>query len=174
MTKALFVYGTLRVGEALSHLLPPTLTRYGCSVPGRLAYAPNTTGFPVLLPPETASDRVQGELIWCDFDDPDIGHVILMELDSGYHATWLRATLTVGGVIRAMAFTWNPADAHGAIIDHGDWTRLTGERSRRQKPLMWVCRECDTPFDDEYEALNCEWQHTADACIAAYDSDPTA
>lgn len=161
---ALFVYGTLRAGEGLSHLLPAQQTRYAASVAGRLHYSPHTYGYPVLLPAQVEADRVQGDLLMVDLEDPDITYVMLMEIQSGYSATWAKVDLDAGGYMHALTFTWHPADGAGPRIESGDWSDRNVGRNKH------TCEGCDAIWPTVTEALDCEWSHDMADAIDAHDS----
>lgn len=152
-TTPLFLYGTLRACEALSHLIPNELVRYGATVPGRLHYAPHTSAYPVLLPPLSEADVVIGELVYTDLESRDIAYVVLMELQSGYSATWCNTYVPGLGRVEALTFTWHPSDGMGDLIVSGDWT------DRAIGGVHFQCRGCHAlyPLSDEAEA--CEWGH---------------
>ena len=162
----LFLYGTLRESEALSGLLPAATTRYGATLPGRLYYAPHTNGYPVLVPPSEAGERVTGELVWLDFNDQDFQYVTLMEISSGYSATWCTVALTIGGEAPALAFTWHPNDGVGGRVPNDDWAQRNTGR------VTYACRGCNAHYPDPDAADACEWDHDlADAMQAAVGRD---
>ncbi len=159
---ALFVYGTLRAGEALDGMLPDA-PRYTATVRGRLHYSPHTEGYPVLLP-GGEDDRVTGEVVWVNLDNADANYVMTMELQAGYSATWCDVHIGGafgGGDIRALTFTWHPSDGMGERIDGDDWmTRNVGRQ--------WhVCKECLCTYASSDNRDECEWKHDNDDLDAA-------
>lgn len=149
----IFLYGTLRAGEGLSHLIPKGHTRSAASVPGRLYYSPNTTAYPVLLPALDKDDRVQGEVVFVDLESKAIAYVVLMELQSGYSATWCVLDVPGMGSVNALTFTWHPGDGRGQRIVSGDWSERAVGR------VHFQCRDCHSVWPTENEADECEWQH---------------
>lgn len=157
---ALFLYGTLREDEALSGLLPKVTSRHPATVPGRLYYAPHTSGYPVLVPASNDTDSVVGEVVWLSLNDADVQYTILMEISSGYSATWCRASL-YDGWCDALTFTWDPRDGVGERVPCDDW-------SKRTIGAVWhQCRECGAAFKNPNEADECEWDHDNDDMSAA-------
>lgn len=162
-TEPLFVYGTLRVGESLSELLPSNLPRYNATVRGRLHYSPHTRGYPVLLPSDDPNDRVHGEVVWVNLDNADVTYVVMMEIGAGYSATWAQADLNIGGHVEALTFTWHPANGTGELITDGDWTER--DASWRAPKGRHRCLDCNTWWDTREEAVECGWDHDLEDAI---------
>jgi gamma-glutamylcyclotransferase (GGCT)/AIG2-like uncharacterized protein YtfP len=178
-TVPIFVYGTLRAGEALAHLLPDSASRYGGTVRGRLHYAPGTNSYPVLLPGDK-DDRVYGELLYLDLDDRDVQYVMLMEVGSGYSATWADVTLDGDTApVRSLVFTWHPRDGYGTHIEGGSWPMRTPRQYECHNcgwrhPSQRDADECAQDDDDQYDAYLAACNQSMDAdvdrILARHDS----
>jgi len=153
----LFVYGTLRAGGGLDHLLTgqrqPALTQPGWSL-----YEYAGGAYPVMIP--IGSGCVRGDVIDIDIESDEWCHVESMERRSGYHLTTLSVatltrttvtmrdgigqhvqdiTLTDTEVGEAITFAWYHADDDGIgpRVENGDWI----EHEAMLTPEAWLYRD---------------------------------
>lgn len=146
-----FVYGTLRAGEALSHLIPADADRYTAATKGTLHYHPETMGYPVFRADGPYESEVVGDLVFLDLDDRQVSYMVCMELQAGYEARWVAVFYDGEYALDALAFVW--PDAPGALIEGGDWTR----RNER-----FDCAECGESYLTTEHATACFQQHIND------------
>jgi gamma-glutamylcyclotransferase (GGCT)/AIG2-like uncharacterized protein YtfP len=171
MSSPVFVYGTLRVGEALAGLLPEEPHRYSATARGYLHYAPGTKHYPVFIPSEDVdADDVDGEVVWLNLDDPDVAYVVIMELSTGYDARWMDVTVqgsAVTGSLKCLTFCWDDDNA-GDYIPSADWSfrdqtmeQICGEVDDPDtgSERHWYCCECGEGYYSPGGALQCEIAH---------------
>jgi len=120
-----FVYGTLRSGGRLHHLLVPHLIEgpHPATTPGHIGVA--TAGeWPVLI---EGDGVVKGELYVLRVTPESMNVLGVEELAWGYSLRWLPFDVP-GFTGRAVVCTWEWSDGYTKIVDHGDWLRYLAER----------------------------------------------
>ena len=121
-----FVYGTLRAGGSLHHLLAPHLVEgpHPAGVTGRLGVA-EAGVWPVLL---DGDGTVTGELYVVRACPESLAVLGVEELAWGYSLRWVWFDVP-GFRGRAIVCCWEWADGFSEIVEHGDWLRYLAGRS---------------------------------------------
>lgn len=141
----MFVYGTLRPGGDLAHLLADAVidTIDGCTVPGTLHLHPYTLGgvdYPVYRYRPDAGERTVGTLYRVN-DTHDFRYTLVMELGAGYDARWVHVAGPDGEQVTAdgtaLTFCWPDYEPVGPRIDGDDWHNV-----QLPRPTKGTCDTC--------------------------------
>lgn len=129
---ALFVYGTLRVGEGnyqwvSRHLELPPLE--GCLADGGLYHVwGNWGGFPVAK--FDVPGTVWGDLLFMESSSDVFREIAWMEEGAGYLLRQVEVLTPYNEVVPALG--WHYPRPAGRRIPSGDWLQETGKKSVRQ------------------------------------------
>ncbi len=118
----LFVYGSLRVGQALHDWLSADIFRWcEATTPGHL-YELRNGEYPAALFGLDTSDRIHGEVLTVDLTESVLG-CIEMENAAGYVCRWVDVTFENGNTTKALTFEFTiiSGDVLGDRIIGGDW-----------------------------------------------------
>jgi gamma-glutamylcyclotransferase (GGCT)/AIG2-like uncharacterized protein YtfP len=119
-----FVYGTLRRGGSLHHLLAPHIVEgpFPATTHGRLGAAAAGV-WPVLL---DGTGTVVGEVVVVRVSPESLAVLGVEELAWGYSLEW-RLIETVGFTGRAVVCHWPWNDGFTSILEHGDWLKFLSD-----------------------------------------------
>ena len=117
----LFVYGTLRVGGSLHHLISPHILEQIDNVNIFGSLHSSTQGlWPVVR--AGGSERVYGSLFALEIDLEVMGSIFKEELLFGYDLAWNQIYDNEGNEYsKALVCTWESDEFLGDKISHGDW-----------------------------------------------------
>jgi len=161
---SLFVYGTLRQGGPLQHLLPTGLERRTAVMWDASLFEYAGGAYPVLMLTPGVRTPVVGDLLSLDVDNDErhaeaFVDIVRMEQFSGYGVSaHVVRTVDDSEQHTALVFVYGNADddAIGPYVESGDWiTHTTLDRARAAAAAAGVHVEHAQPgpekFDDDWE-----------------------
>lgn len=134
-TLELFVYGTLRSGEANAGRLGGCVRRrVAATVPGTLHHpgADPAWHYPVARIDPGAPGRIVGEVLSLE-SGPQLAEIVEMELEAGYHLVRGVATTAAGDALEVAAFSYPASLAVGGRIAGDDWHNAPGSLAHRRR-----------------------------------------
>jgi len=126
--RALFVYGTLRVGEGNYPLLRGAVERYeeDATIQGDLFFVSGPGSYPVA--DLDGKETITGDVLWVHPKHEGVQRADAMERGAGYEVREVKATLPGGETILVTAYHYlNRWDRRGEQIKDGDWRRAVNE-----------------------------------------------
>lgn len=119
-----FVYGSLRVGEWNYPVAEPCVQEYeqDAATPGLVWFA-FRDGYPVAHFISSCAGMIQGDVLWCDTEDPAYEHMQRMEQGAGYEQREIEVILANGQRMDATGFHYLGVPRPDLLITSGDWRR---------------------------------------------------